>query len=270
MHPVGTNVVPIQETTKNTFNEIPGMKRTHFTIIDSTQTQAKKQIETLEPHSWLLFTANEQTHGRGQHDRRWTSPPNVNVLATYAFTLPTAKSSLLFHIPQVATVAVAKTIECFGFHPQIKWINDLLVNNKKICGILSEATNLCKTQDYLAVLCGIGINVNMSARDCQNLDQPGTSLFVESGKLFDKEAVLEKLSSNLYQAINQLLESGFAPFQEELNQRLAFLGEKVTIELPYTLEKIQGVFEKVDASGQMILQLDTGERRTLHEGRILR
>lgn len=248
----------------------PKVKRTHFSITDSTQTQAKEHIEKVEPDSWFVYTATEQTKGRGQYNRSWASPPGVNVYATYLFTIPSDRSYLLFHLPQVTTVAVAKTIEEFGFRPQIKWINDLMLDYKKMCGILCESFDLVKTQDYKAVLCGIGVNVNMAKEICDTLDQPVTSLFVEKGKMLDKELVLQRLSHHLYLHVNQLLSHGFRGFHHELNQRLAFVGQKIKIERSNPTEFVEGVFECIDESGCMVLKMETGERRTLFDGRIVR
>lgn len=248
----------------------PKIKRTHFLVTDSTQTQAKEHIEKVEPDSWFVYTASEQTKGRGQHDRKWASPPGVNVYATYLFPIPSDQSYLLFHLPQVTTVAVAKTIEEFGFRPQIKWINDLMLDYKKMCGILCESFDLVKTQEYKAVLCGIGVNVNMAKEICDGLDQPVTSLFVEKGKKFDKELVLQRLSHHLYMHVNQLMAHGFSGFHHELNQRLAFIGQKIKIERSNPTEFVEGVFERIDESGCMVLQLETGEHRTLFDGRIVR
>lgn len=240
--------------------------RTHFICTDSTQEQAKRQIETLQRDRWQLFTADEQTKGRGQHSRSWCSPPFVNLYATYLIPFATALSHLLPHAAQVATIAVAKTVEEWGVFPKIKWVNDLMLDRKKMGGVLCETTNLCNTQEYLAVLVGIGMNINMPQEMCDSIDQPATSLFVQTGCHYDKEAILQRLSHHLYEEIQRLIKEGFTPFHDELHRHLAFLGEKITVKRP--LETIEGLFVGVDQLGHMQLQVAEDQLITLQDGRI--
>lgn len=245
----------------------PHVDRKHFSTLESTQTLAKEEAHQLKPNRWILYTASEQTAGRGQYDRRWMSPPDVNIYATYSLLVPAHQSPILFHVPQVATIAIAKTLEEFGFQAKIKWINDVVIDRKKISGALCEAQTI--TSDACAVHIGIGLNVNMPDDLCSQLDQPATSLFAETGKLYDKEEILKSLTLRLYEEIHLLLSSGFAPFQSELNQRLAFLHETLKVEKQHPKEIVEGVFEGVDNMGRLKLRRNSSQLLVLQDGRIL-
>ncbi len=184
------------------------MIREHFESLPSTQEYAKTKVAHLTTDDWWVFTADEQTQGRATKERVWQSPPNVNLYATFLFRMPKHKSQLLFHMPQVATYSVLLTLVQFGFQPRIKWINDVLLNQKKVCGVLCESI-VGADPHHIPVLLGVGLNVNMTAEFCAQIEQPVTSLFVESGQMFDKEEILPVLQQHLKAQISLLIEHGF-------------------------------------------------------------
>lgn len=185
--------------------EIPYVERTHFETIDSTLVYANK-ISTPPPSKWQLYTANAQTNGMESLTRTWVSPPNCNIHASYRLSWPENKLDRLLNITQIASLSVAQTLEEYGFQPKFKFPNDIYLNGKKVSGS-NGSSQIGGTE--IATIINIGLNVNMDPGLCNTIDQPATSMFVESGKRYSREVVLGKITHKLYNNINLLLETGF-------------------------------------------------------------
>lgn len=271
------------------------IKRQHYTSIPSTQILSREEAELivmgtqpLDLNNWKLITADEQTSAIGQRSRTWFAPPNVNIYATYTFAWPAEKQGLLYHFAQAVTLSVAETIEELGFFLQIKWVNDLLLSEKKMCGVLCENRGLAMrssepvmsssepvmspsepatSSPHVVVLVGIGVNVNMSEEQCGGIDQPVTSLKIESGKDWDKEEILSTMNNKLFQNLCTLVNKGFEPLYPELQKRMAYIGQEITVE--DDPHQYTGIFEGINKAGTMLLRVN-GEIRQLHSGRIIK
>jgi len=236
-------------------------KHIHFELIDSTNTWAKLHSDEWDPQGLTLITASEQSAGRGRFKRQWVSPPNLNIYATFCFWLDAAGTDI-GHIPQVLAIAAAKTLERLGFSPTIKWPNDLLLGNKKVAGILCETI---LEGDSRGVVCGIGLNVNMPLAILSQIDRPATSLLVEGGHPFEKDAILKLLQDFFSADLNLFLNTGFSSFFPLL-QKLSFLkkGQNVSFLDHQTL--IEAQFECLLPDGSVQLQLPNGNLKVFHAG----
>ncbi len=194
----------------------------HFPVLASTQVFARGYMHCLQPgypsDQWFLFSADTQTQAEGTRKRVWYSPPG-NLCATYAFCIPKTHKDALIHVSQVSVVALAEAVEAIAtVKPTIKWINDLLIDHKKVAGILCESFSSPAFIGYYVILVGIGLNINLSRAECANISQPATSLLLETGKAPDKNALLDAISLNLQAHIKRLLQEGF----DYCRQRLAY------------------------------------------------
>lgn len=155
------------------------VKEIVFKEINSTQLYCRENYSALlsKENMWHLIIAESQTNGIGQEDRKWESS-SKNIYCT--FVIPMKSSFLMFlsFIPLITVYSIAKVLKSYGIDPKVKWINDILVNNKKIAGILCESYTI---GDDSVVLIGIGINTNMTQEELDNkdVDQEITSLTVE-------------------------------------------------------------------------------------------
>lgn len=197
----------------------------HFSRIDSTQTFAKHFFACLlprfSPQQGFLFTADAQTAGQGTHHRPWHSPKDVNLYATFGFWIAKTQKTLLPFFAQLATLSVAQVLEGYGLDPKIKWINDLLLDNRKVGGILCESFGSRQDPDRLVILMGLGLNVNMGLADCEQIDQPVSSLMLNRGGLIvDREVLLTKIVGQWSRNLFYLLQEGFEDFKEPLKARL--------------------------------------------------
>jgi BirA family transcriptional regulator, biotin operon repressor / biotin---[acetyl-CoA-carboxylase] ligase len=206
-----------------------------------------------------LVTTDDQTAGRGRLGRVWQSLPNQQ-LASSLVLRPTFPPHYLV---MASALAVAEAIEAeTGLRPGIKWPNDVLVNGRKVCGILIE------TSDGIAVL-GIGINVNGTFVATPELSAHATTLADALGHLIAREPLLIDLVRRL-DGLYALLRDGGEQAQRQLRAawraRLVTLGRRVTI-LQGNAE-VTGIARDVDATGALELTLDDGTTRTITWGDI--
>ncbi|MDE3056028.1 MAG: biotin--[acetyl-CoA-carboxylase] ligase [Verrucomicrobiota bacterium] len=160
----------------------------HLHQVDSTQEYAKKHY-LLFPHDQIVVIyADEQTAGRGTFQKPWHSPVG-NLYATFAFRLPIPFPRLPF-LAQCAAQSVAACLIAEGVYPTVKWPNDLLLNGKKVAGVLCE---VIQEPSFIAAFVGIGVNLNMESGDLSKVNQPATSLKEETGREWDRDVFLEKL-----------------------------------------------------------------------------
>ncbi len=177
--------VPIQRNLHKKIKEI------FFSEITSTQTYCRDNFASLlsKERMWHVVIAERQTKGIGQEDRKWESNRN-NVYCT--FIVPMKSNFLMFmsFIPLITVCSIANIFKNYGVDQKVKWINDIMVNNKKISGILCESYTI---GDESVVLIGIGINTNLTQEqiDMDPIDQEITSLSIE----IEKIKILEKIKN---------------------------------------------------------------------------
>ena len=163
------------------------MKRIHFKKIHSTHLYAKENLPSFKDHSEIIITAEYQTGGIGRRMDKWLSPPNCSLLATYIYPAPPLP--LCLYLSKLAALSLKKTLEPLNLPITFKEPNDLLINKKKISGILSE---ICSDK----MLTSIGLNISQTEDDLQSINQPATSLLLETGKTLSSELLLEQFLKN--------------------------------------------------------------------------
>lgn len=164
-----------------------GAKRVHYQVTDSTNTQAKCLAEEGYPHGTVV-TADCQSAGRGRRGRFWESPKEGGLFMTLLLR-PQIEPNVASMLTLVAAMAVTRAIRKLTELPvQIKWPNDIVLNGKKICGILTEMST--ETDHIHYVVVGIGINVE-NENFPEEIRQTATSLFLESGKRTNRTELLE-------------------------------------------------------------------------------
>lgn len=238
----------------------------HFDSIDSTNTWVKKNALTLDPNRLTCVTALEQTAGRGRFLRKWLSPKGQNIYTTLYFTAPLGWS-YLSNVGQILSIAAAEELKNLGFDPQIKWPNDLLIEGKKIAGILGETVTF---DEYLGVVLGIGINVDTPDVLLNEIGQPAASLSQISGHLWQQQQILEPIVENFLEKLETLKQHGFAPFQQSYESFLAFKGTEIRCH--DGLQYLRGICHSIDNQGRLNLLLSNNDTRLiqpLHSGEIL-
>lgn len=166
------------------------MLEIHLPTVSSTNDYAKEKIETFPQEKIVCIWADHQLSGRGQYGRIWQSPPKTNLLVTFCLY---SEAEPLFMTRMMAE-ACLKVLEKWGIMAQIKWPNDLLVDGKKIAGILTE------TKEGWVII-GLGLNVNMDEEMAKKIDQPVTSIFLEIKQKKDLKIVLSLLKQEIVKSL---------------------------------------------------------------------
>lgn len=199
------------------------MHEIHLDTVDSTNNYAKLNSEKFPLQQITCITAETQTAGRGRYQRKWVSPKQGNIYATFYFQLP-INTLHLTSLAQVMAFSLATVLLHENLHPKIKWPNDVQLHGKKISGVL------CETQfhpEHVDIFLGVGVNVNLDAETAAEIDQPATSLKIETGREWDKTAFLKKLQKQFTIDLEKFKKRGFEPFHDAFENLLAMKGEKI-------------------------------------------
>lgn len=209
----------------------------------------------------LAVLADRQTAGRGRRGRAWASPPGVG-LYTSILLRPEQPPALVPLVTLVAGLAVAEAIlEVAGLDPLLKWPNDLLVDGRKVAGILTEMTSVDARVSCLAV--GIGINVNHGARDLPgDLLPVATSLRLVSGRAVPRCDLAAAVYNSLDRWYQVFGEGKTGTILAQGRQRSATLGRSVDVLAGE--ERWRGLAMDLDADGALLVREgDGGVRRVL-------
>ena len=202
-----------------------------------------------------VAVADEQTRGRGRQGRSWQAPPGTSLLVSVVL-----KPSRERNVPELSLVgglATAEAVErATGLAAQIKWPNDVMLNRRKVAGVLAEATSD-------AVVLGIGLNVNQGRDDLPaNARVEPASLYTIDGVRRDRAGVLVDLLAALERSYDLWLEGGLDALYDGLGARDFLRGRKVF------LDGRSGTGVGIDRAGRFQLDLD-GERKTIESGELL-
>ena len=207
-----------------------GRRHIHLDATDSTNSRAAELAHD-PAYGGTVVTADLQTRGRGQHGRVWESPPGVNVLlSALLFPPPTLRRPVV--LTAFAAVVVAETIlQVTGKQARIKWPNDVLLDGKKVCGILIEG-GVVAADRHPHFVVGIGLNVNHAAADFARLElADATSLSLTIGQRLDVKAITQVLIRQMDAEYDRLLAGGLADLEACWQWRLGLEGRPVTVEL---------------------------------------
>lgn len=173
-----------------------GRNYLYFDTIDSTNLKAKTLLKANNSHltNGTLLISEEQTAGRGRLDRSWHCSKSSGLL----FTIVLHTNIETIHLPKITLIVAASiciTLKKFDVDAKIKWPNDIFINHKKICGVLTEMSTNSKRINSLII--GIGLNVNTIKTDFpEDLKDIASSLSAEYGHHFSRELILAEILNN--------------------------------------------------------------------------
>jgi BirA family biotin operon repressor/biotin-[acetyl-CoA-carboxylase] ligase len=237
----------------------------YFAELDSTNTYARQLAENGAREGEIVI-AEAQTQGRGRLGRRWQSPPFANLY----FSVILRPQLLPAYAPQItltAAVALAETVASFIAQPAvIKWPNDILVDGKKLAGILTEAS--CDAARVHYVIVGIGVNLNYRvAAMPEEIRAHATSIAELTGKSVQRESFLRRLIQGLDRCYGELEESGFALLAPRWEAYFGLRGKQVRVEL---LDQIvTGRAIGIDQDGALLIEDGQGARHRVLAGDVI-
>lgn len=227
----------------------------YFSKIDSTNQYAKKLGEEGAPDGTIVI-ADEQTKGKGRSGRHWVTPPGSAIAFTILLRpkLPPASISM---VTLVKGLAVCNAIrELYHLPVGIKWPNDVVIDGRKICGILTEMSAEVDGVHYIVI--GTGINTNVDSFP-DEIKDVATSLKIQLGRPVDRAEVLVRVIEFFEEYYEKFEEDGdLRRLQDTYNEELLNMNEGVRVLDPkgeYT-----GVALGIDPEGQLLVKRDdTGE-----------
>jgi len=236
-----------------------------FDSINSTNTEALNQAK-MGADEGLCIVAKQQTDGRGRHGRIWISEKDAGLYFSLVLR-PKIENKFLPLLTLMSAVAVYDVLrELCKLKPDIKWANDVHINEKKICGILAEMT---ETKRGLAVVVGIGINLK-SSNFPPELEAIATSIEQEINQKIDADELLENLTGQLakyYQILQN--ENGAEKIRQEwANRSTYFRGMSVTVKLGN--ESVTGTSRGLEETGALRIETENGEMKIIHAGEVER
>ena len=244
-----------------------------FKTIDSTNTEAKRRLNSSSRaealHGTVLF-AEHQSAGRGRFSRSFYSPRGAGLYFSLIFcpsiparTEKEVPSSALY--TAISATVICRCLKALGFAPQIKWVNDIYLNGKKICGILSEGIIDMETSSVQAVIIGIGLNVKESNFPPELKNKAG-ALFSEAEDLpLNRNVLASSIISSLIEALYGLHSQ--STLMEEYKSLSLLAGKKVRV-LPFAGIPYQALVLGISDLGHLIIETDDGKKNELISGEV--
>jgi BirA family biotin operon repressor/biotin-[acetyl-CoA-carboxylase] ligase len=230
----------------------------HYDTIDSTNTEAARQARQGADEG-LCIVADQQTGGKGRQGRSWISAKGRGVYLSIVLR-PTLGPKFLSLITLAAAVAVYDLLlKGFLIQPDIKWPNDILVNSKKICGILAEAI---ETNSGLAIILGIGINISTPEQE------NATSIEAESDFPVDRDEIVRIVIEDVAK-LYDVLHTDPPSIVSMWTERSSY-SDGMPVEVTTAGTVLRGTTASIDVTGALRLRLADGSTTTIHAGDVTR
>lgn len=245
-----------------------GRKLYYVDATGSTNTDAKHYAEEGDPHGTTVV-ADMQTAGKGRRGRKWQSPSGINTYFTILLKPDFApdKASML---TLVMALSVAEAIEeVTELKAEIKWPNDIVVNQKKVVGMLTEMSTTPEMDEIQYVVVGVGVNVNMGSIEefPEEIRETATSLRIESGKQINRavlvEHILERFEQN-YEKFEQTLD--LSGLLEAYQSHLVNVDAQVRVLDP--AGEYTGISHGINTTGELIVEKEDGSIVNVYAGEV--
>ena len=234
-----------------------------YASIESTNSELMHRIANQQNlESGKVLVAEMQTAGRGRRGRVWQSPFGANLYYSYYWLLDDGLQAAMG-----VSIAVGLAVhDClhtlYGLEAQLKWPNDILIDNKKLAGVLVELDGQPQGPCHLVI--GVGLNIVMPTSSADDIDQPWVDL-KQLGASVDKNKLAAQLTHSLEARLEQYQQSGLSEMYAEWNKVNAFSEQLITLN---TGQKAwQGICVGIDQQGGLVLRQD-GEEKSYYGGEI--
>jgi len=213
-----------------------------------------------------IAVANHQTSGRGRLGRSFSSPKNRGIYLSMLLR-PQCDPAQIANITAWAAVAMCDAVEsCCGIRPGIKWVNDLILNNRKICGILTEMAVEGETGRIQHVICGIGMNVSEQETDFpEEIRQIASSIAMETGRIPDRNALAAAMIRQLDQLVLDWPDQKYR-YLEAYRKDCVMLGREV--QYIRAGEAVQGKAVDVDDDFALVVIRTDGRQEVISCGEV--
>lgn len=217
--------------------------------VDSTNSYGKKHIDECEDKTAII--TKKQTSGRGRLNRSWVDLGEENLFLSIILKPSETFNEIYPNLTQYLSVTLCKVIESYGIQTQIKWPNDVLIDGKKIAGILSET--VMQGQKLKGIVLGVGVNLNSNQEKINAIpNKIATSLNIETQKAIDLKEFLNKLLTEFFEHYDKFLQSGFLQIKDDYIKRNCFLGKELKVQVFNHMES--GLAKAVNDLGELVLE----------------
>lgn len=217
--------------------------------VDSTNSYGKKLIDKFEDKTAII--TKKQTSGRGRLNRSWVDLGEENLFLSIILKPSETFKEIYPNLTQYLSVVLCKVIESYGIKTQIKWPNDVLIDGKKIAGILSET--VMQGQKLKGIVLGVGVNLNSNQEKINAIpNKIATSLNIETQKAINLKEFLNKLLTEFFEHYDEFLQSGFLQIKDDYIKRNCFLGKELKVQVFNYIES--GIAKAVNDLGELVLE----------------
>ncbi len=245
-----------------------GRRLVFFESTGSTNPDAKRFAEEGAPHGTTVV-ADRQTAGRGRRGRSWESPAGRSIYFT-SIVRPAFVPDKASMITLVMALSVAEAIqEVTGIPTGIKWPNDIVVNGKKVVGILTEMSMTPEMNEIQFLVAGVGVNVNQESLEefPEDLRGTATSLKIESGRQFDRAALLAEILARFeesYETFERTVD--LSGLRARYESRL--VGRNAVVRVLDPAGEYTGISRGITETGELIVEKESGERTLVYAGEV--
>lgn len=258
------DLVTPEEVSLYTGSGLFGKRIIYKVSVKSTQEIAHESARNGAEEGSIVL-ADEQTGGRGRLGRAWQSPSGTGIWMSLVLRpkIPLQKAPQL---TLLIAVAASKAIEkVTGLEAAIKWPNDLLINGKKVAGILTELQ--AEADSIHSVIVGIGMNVNQEKKHfSEEIAEIATSLAIEGNKQFRRAEIIGVILSEIENLYNSYLENGFSVIKLLWEARAFSLGKRITARS--FSGTLTGYAKGITEEGVLLLEDDNGEIHSIYSADI--
>ncbi|MDO4301361.1 MAG: biotin--[acetyl-CoA-carboxylase] ligase [Clostridia bacterium] len=215
--------------------------------LDSTNEECKRQANA-GCCSGLFVVCDQQTAGKGRLGRSWVAEKSSGLYMSMLLK-PDIMPVEAPQMTLVAGIAIRRIINRLtGLNVEIKWPNDIIINGKKLVGILTEMSAEMEKVNYIVV--GIGINVNMAGFEGE-LKEKAASLYIETGRKFKRSDIINEFLSEFKLCYDEFCKNGFESFVNEYNEYCANVNKAV--KTVGGKEEISGIAKGVNSRGELLI-----------------
>ncbi|HLV24242.1 MAG TPA: biotin--[acetyl-CoA-carboxylase] ligase [Moheibacter sp.] len=222
----------------------------HLESVHSTNLKLM-ELSKKNAKSWTVVSTFDQTAGKGYSGNEWISESGKNIAVSVLIVSELSYSDLVF-FNQWLCNSVAEYLKGFSDQVFVKWPNDIIIGEKKVCGILVETH---KSVNELNIISGIGLNVNQT--NFKLLPKAG-SMSTQTGRNFDLEEILSGLLTTLKNSYIQIQNKEWEKISSTYNHQLFRLNQISDFETEN--QEFKGIIRGVDDSGQLIVEKLNGEQ----------
>ena len=228
--------------------------------VDSTNEYLKRMVnDGYDSDEMLTVTAQFQTAGKGRRGRQWFSDPGTALMFS-VLVKPKLAINDCSMITLIMAMAVRQSLKDMNIETLIKWPNDIVLGDKKICGILTEA--LLESE---RIIVGVGINTNQESIP-DELKESATSILIETDDCIDHDSLLESIIYNFEKLLEKLFQNGdMSDLKSEYEQGLVSLDKEVTVLDP--AGEFNGICKGIDNRGQLIVSHE-GQETYVYAGEV--